>query len=161
MFLSTEDRSGHFKDSVYPPETSPIAMPTYAERFLWGVKKTCKPGVAREMKGAMDGYDFRDTHRMWSSWHCFKARHSYAELSIGTLCVFDEDVGHLLRELIQANIQSIFACSLQGIYMQSIVFELQLTGNKFIVRPMDKSYSLSHGNEKEVLIILCTEYSWE
>lgn len=50
------DRVDHFRDdSALPIVIQSTAMITYAERFLCGVKKTCRPGEALETKGEIDG----------------------------------------------------------------------------------------------------------
>lgn len=50
------DKVDHFRDdSAMPIAIRSMAVLTYAERFLCGVKKTCRPGEALETKGAMDG----------------------------------------------------------------------------------------------------------
>lgn len=51
---------------------------------------------------------------------------------------------HLLRELIQAQGESIFSGSSDGLYVESIVFQSELLRINFIARRMHESDSSSH-----------------
>jgi hypothetical protein len=53
---------------------------------LCGVKKTCRPGVTRDVKGGIAAYGFSEAHRMWSSCHCSKALLSYRKVQF--ICEF-------------------------------------------------------------------------
>lgn len=51
---------------------------------------------------------------------------------------------HLLRELIQAQGESIFSGSTDGLYMESIIFQSELLRIKVIARRMHESDPSSH-----------------
>ena len=64
--------------------------------------------------------------------------------SVNAVQVSLQDGVHLLRELMQAQGESIFSGSSDGLYMESIVFQSELLRIKIIARRMDESDPSSH-----------------
>ena len=58
---------------------------TYAGLSLRGVKKILSPGDAVDTKGATEGYGSGEIHRMCSSWHCLRARHSCKDQQVSRM----------------------------------------------------------------------------